>query len=181
MRVKPSGSLHAPILWIGSYPPNAPHSTIHHDFGTTDDVSCASTNDLLHKTVYDVVPTPQLPAMTITDWLPVRIDRLEMAKSDPVILAKRAEGKWKNYAPSPLQLVPQEVSKFGPSAPGSSSANQLPVSSSFSDPTLMSVIFNASRTATFPMNYWLSLLCRELIGLLTTVPLRRRLPAGSNE
>jgi hypothetical protein len=85
---------------------------VHYEFGTTDNISNQSINSLLHKIRYDV-PVPEKPAMSMTDWCPIRMDRQEMVRTDPVVLAKKAKGLWKNsHIPIPLKMVPQDVREY---------------------------------------------------------------------
>jgi hypothetical protein len=66
-----SGSIHAPLLLIGSYPSN---STVHLEYAATEDVSNISINAALQKLGYDV-STQESPALSVLNWFPVRLIR----------------------------------------------------------------------------------------------------------
>ena len=67
---------------VGNYPTKAPKSTVHHEFGVADDISNVPINAALTKLGYGVPASEAAdkPAMSVMNWLGVRVDRAEIAR-----------------------------------------------------------------------------------------------------
>jgi hypothetical protein len=84
-------------LAVGTYPTIVPLSTVNHEFGITDDVSNVSMNALLYRLGYNVL-VPDSPAITVLDFVSIRLSREEIARLNARYIGKR-------FAPAPLTAL----------------------------------------------------------------------------